>query len=572
MKRGSDGCGPDASHPSLCFHREVLTCLQWSVIRRDFLEKLRFTPLLRFAEPNKLWRHSNEALGKWILSQVARDTSNGMTSNDIIASTSSSCITPSLSCAMSSFFPSDDALSRGTYDEQLIRDLSMKCTTPSNQETIKCITQLVKEFNLAERCKRATSEVQRQMANVTLSSVCVPVIRTIAANDEKNRTAVQRRIQGAIATIDVVWSRNIPRDARSGCPQVSIPLAAYKKLDMSYRQFGGKSDEEKYPRLSYEKCFTLRAATLALRYECCLATGSLQLCADLRLKQHLHANGYRVIDLCASPINAYMGEPKEGSYLVGESRAEEKSSSEVNDSFIGCENTPNHFCSAFPDTDCYFGSLGSVLKFDVVQAYNTPQINPDKRPLLLTLDVPYDEDLCERIFLKLVSDMKRVETELATMEGSVNTDLVVADYVLVLPLWWEVPLEIKKRLFSCPNGSGEEASATGNIEGKEDEEEVLKRVIRERSALLKEGHVLPYEWPVKLAAAAGEKWPCFDGVFVGGSYEYFCTITNKRLSGVTATEVIGLEQPRSVRGGNSLPSLRTSLDSFYGRQVTAAGR
>nr|CCC92379.1 unnamed protein product [Trypanosoma congolense IL3000] len=559
MKRGCAGDDVDDFHPSVCFHREVLTCVQWSAIRRDFVEALQTTPLLHFTEPKKLWRHSHEALGKWILSQVARDTH----SKPAGTGDSGSGAGHLLYTFTSSFYPSDNTLSRGTYDEQLIRDISIKCTAPNNPEIIRSIKQLVEKFNLAERCRRAAAEVRRQLEVTNPSSFCVPVVRTIAAHDEVNRTPTQRRIKGPIATVDVVWPRNIPRDMRSGCPQVSVPLAAYRKLEMSYRHFADKLDGERYPRLTYDKRLTMRAATLVLRYECGLATGSLQLCADPRLKQHLHAAGYRVMDLCASPINAYMGAPREGLHHRTEG-------CETDETFIETENVPNYFCSAFPDTDCYFGSLGSVLNFDVAHAYNAPEINPDRRPLLLTLDVPYDEDLCEGIFLKLVTDMKRAENN---MEGALSDSTnqhFIADYVLVLPLWWDVPLKIKKLLFSGADSNAESTSV-------EDEEAKLDEIIMKRSAMLKEGYVLTYEWPERLAEAAGEQWPCFDGVFVSGSYEYFCTITNRALSDVTATEVIGLAQPRGRKGdeassGNSefaagpmLPSLSASLRSFYGR-------
>ncbi|ORC88849.1 uncharacterized protein TM35_000152800 [Trypanosoma theileri] len=525
MKRTVSGGDLDVAHPAVCFYREVLINLKWSAIRSDFLEALQTAPHLRFAEPKKLWRHSQEALGKWVLSQVARDTQSGTSANASIF-----------------FFPTRAMLPNGTYDEQLIRDISLKCEDSSSLDVITSIKEVLKRFNLSQRCEEAAVEIEKELETTNPSSYCTPSLSIISAEDEKGRTAMQRRVQGSIAVIGVKWPNHIANRMRRKCPSVSIPLAAYKKLDMCYRHFTDKTESVRYSRLNYETRFTLRAATLALRYEGCLATGSLQLCADTKLKQFLHFAGYHVMDLCASPINAYMGSPKDGSYKsINKNNSSEK---HENNSSLENENLPNHFCSAFFDTDRYFGSLGSAMNFDVAEAYNSSEVNPEKKPFLLTLDVPYDEDLCERLFLKLINDMKRVENKVSHF---------IADYVLVLPLWWDVPMQRRKVLFT--------EAESGSIPSSPEEKLKLDGIIKERSAMLNEGYIVPYSWPQRLAEAAGTNWVCFDGVFVGGSYEYFCTATNKWLRGVTATEVIGLSQPREQETALSLESL---LSRFYG--------
>ncbi|KAH9597159.1 Phosphorylated CTD interacting factor 1 [Trypanosoma melophagium] len=535
MKRTISGdVDVDVTHPAVCFYREVLINLKWSAIRSEFLEALQTAPHLHFAEPKKLWRHSQEALGKWVLSQVARDTQSSTDTN--------TCV---------SFFPRKAMLPDGTYDEQLIRDISLKCENSSSSDVIASIKEVLNRFNLSSRCEEAAVSIEKELETTSPSSYCTPSLSIVSEEDEKGRTAMQRRVQGSIVVIGVKWPEHVARHMRRKCSPVSIPLAAYKKLDMCYRHFADSTESVRYSKLDYESRFALRAATLALRYEGCLATGSLQLCADTRLKQYLHFAGYHVMDLCASPINAYMGSPKDGSYnSMGNSNNNTGESNE-NNSSLENENLPNHFCSAFFDTDRYFGSLGSAMKFDVAGAYNSSEVNPKRKPLLLTLDVPYDEDLCERLFLKLITDMKKVETEVITSEN--KTSHFIADYVLVLPLWWDVPMQRRKVLFTEAESRPLPSSA--------EEKVTLDAVIKERSAMLNEGYTVPYGWPQRLAEAAGEKWVCFDGVFVGGSYEYFCTATNKWLRGVTATEVIGLSQPREQETALSLESL---LSRFYG--------
>ncbi|KAG5504099.1 hypothetical protein GH5_04962 [Leishmania sp. Ghana 2012 LV757] len=578
MKRGSNGDAADAHHPALAFHREVLIIQQWTKIRREFLKALEAVAasrVVQWREPRKLWRHSQEALGKWILSQVARVhlPAPGPPHED-----HSRC-TPSalhLLEAEIHFFPSADQLRRAmanmggahvatadsttegkrelnTYDEQLVRDLSMKSNGTHDKAAVAALVQLVKDFSFAKRCVAAAEVIEAGMQDVTPTQALKPHIRRLEADDPQ-RTPQQRRIAGPIAEVSVRWPRHWRREQCRGCPPVSLPWAAMEKLRMCYDFFSEASEQARYKdTLSAEARqhrFQLRAATVILRYEGGLATGSLQLCADTRLKQHLHAAGYHVMDLCASPINAYMHTPQFGTF---------KGTAAGSDGSVA-EEVPNHFCSAFYDTDRYFGSIGSAVAVDPQRIYGDAAINPDGKPLLLTLDVPYDEDLCELLFQKLVRDMR------SATAGTGAAAAAVVDYVLVLPLWWDIRMKIEKRLF------GGTCAATGSPSSPSAHPIDVVQVVQERAAVLREGYTVPYSWPEALAAAAGDArtgaaaasgaWVCFDGVFIDDDYGYFCTATNKWLHGVTATEVIGLAQPRAS------PQLRPALESFYTAPAT----
>ncbi|KAK7197037.1 Phosphorylated CTD interacting factor 1 WW domain containing protein [Novymonas esmeraldas] len=558
MKRGSSGAAADPHHPALAFHREVLIIQQWTSIRRAFLHELESvgaTGVVQWREPRKLWRHAQEALGKWILSQVARvhlPPHRPPTAGATSTSTDAAAAAARQLEADIHFFPSADQLRTAmshadddgrqpelrTYDAQLVRDLSIKSNGAHDAAAVAALVQLVEHFGMARRCAAAAEAVVAGMSGVTPAQALQPRIRRIDADDPQ-RTPQQQRIDGPVAEVAVQWPRHWRREQCRDCPPVSLPWAAVQKLRMCYDAVAEAAERTRYDAdgatdATRERRFVLRAAAVILRYEGGLATGSLQLCADTRLKQHLHAAGYHVMDLCASPINAYMGQPRPGRF---------KQDTDV----AGAAEVPNSFCSAFYDTDQYFGSLGSAVAVDPRRIHADAAVNPRAAPLLLTLDVPYDEDLCELLFQKLVRDMRG------------GAAPAVVDYVLVLPLWWDIQMKIDKRLF------GRGATATAAPDAPAAVAESVAQVVRERAAVLREGYVVPYGWPAALAEAAGDArggaadaWVCFDGVFIDDDYTYFCTATNKSLRGVTATEVIGLAQPRPS------PQLRTALDAFYG--------
>ncbi|KAG5503543.1 hypothetical protein JKF63_05683 [Porcisia hertigi] len=580
MKRSSNGNASDAHHPALSFHREVLITQEWSKIRREFLQALESvaaTGVVQWREPRKLWRHAQEALGKWILSQVARVHLPAPCASH----EGPSPRTPSLARFFEAdirFFPSAEQLERAmanaavvqssptavmdnstikgkeelrTYDEQLVRDLSIKSNGTHDPAAVAALVQLVKDFSFAKRCVAAAEAVEAGMQDITPTQALKPCIRRLEADDPQ-RTPQQQRISGPIAEVSVLWPRHWSREQRRDCPPVSLPWAAMEKLRMCYHFFSEVSEQEHYDKDEVsadasQRRFELRAATVILRYEGGLATGSLQLCADTRLKQHLHAAGYHVMDLCASPINAYMKLPRSGKF---------KGAADTGSDVDVDKEAPNHFCSAFFDTDRYFGSLGSAVAVDPERMYSDAVINPDGKPLLLTLDVPYDEDLCELLFQKLVRDMRN-----ATASGRASP--AVVDYVLVLPLWWDIRMRIEKRFFGSTDVAIDSSPSNSASVPSLD----VAQIVQERAAMLRQGYTVPYSWPEALTAAAGDArigttaasgaWVCFDGVFIDDGYGYFCTATNKWLHGVTATEVIGLAQPRAS------PPLKRALESFY---------
>ncbi|EPY26611.1 hypothetical protein STCU_06168 [Strigomonas culicis] len=526
MKRDSSGAAADPGHPSLCFHREILIVQKWTQIRQDFLSCLTQSDNgIVWKEPRKLWRYSQEALGKWILSQTARAG-------------------PQVDMRAHHFFPSAELVASfpggQTYDEQLIRDLTLKSNGADTPDVAGRIQRLVRSFGLARRCAAAQAAVAEQLAAVTPRGAYAPRLRRME-EDAPDRNGFQRRVRGPLAVFGVEPVRGA-RGPRLP-PPAYIPWAAYEKLRRSYKALYEARDRAAYPQLAAEELFLRRAAVVAWRYEGCLATGSLQLCADTSLKQSLHASGYLVLDLCASPINAYMGVPCAGTFAS--SRHREQSSLDV-------EEQPNYFCSAFYDTDVYFGSLGSVLQLRPLELLRSKEVNPAGRSLLLTYDVPYDEDLCEQMFTKLIRDM--AEAERARREAPAGAPSI--DYVLVLPLWWNIQLPIAKQLFQ----DGTAAPATAG----------LAALLEKNASVTDEGYRVPYAWPTQLPSAcqppgapAEANWACFDGVFVGSGYRYFSTQTNQWVEDVTSTEVIGLAEPT----GDGTHRLQTALRTFYGVQV-----
>jgi hypothetical protein len=599
MKRTSDGDAVDAHHPALSFHREVLNIQQWTKIRRRFLQELEAVAkdgVVQWREPRKLWRHAQEALGKWLLSQVARvHLSNAHSSVTAAPREATAPLVAELHEADIRFFPTASQLRQAsptahdlvTYDAQLVRDLSLKSNGTHSAAAVAAIVKLVADFNLPQRCAEAAEAVEAAMRDVTPSQALQPHIRRLEANDPQ-RTAQQQRIAGPIAEVSVRWPRHWRRDQCRDCPAVSLPWAAMEKLRTCYSFFAEEAEHTRYDAGAGSGAvvatadavrqgrFERRAATVILRYEGGLATGSLQLCADTRLKQHLHAAGYHVMDLCASPINAYMGVPRRGSFHTPTSESKESDST----ASAPAQEVPNYFCSAFYDTDRYFGSMGSAVSVDPLHICRVPQINPEGSPLLLTLDVPYDEDLCELLFQKLVTDMNRATAQAAASCPSFQPPAVV-DYVLVLPLWWDIPMKITKRFFA-DSTSAASSPTTSAAESQQ--------FVRNRAAMLEEGYKVSYTWPTALAEAAGDArhgttstsarsaWICFDSVFIDDRYGYFCTTTNQWLHGVTMTEVIGLAQPRLAaveKGGDATttgavpPSqLQLALDAFYGPAPT----
>lgn len=534
------------------------------------------------AEPNKFWRHCREALAKWVLSQIARyePVQSTRTRDDVSESSSLSSKYEHL--AQVHFLPSRAVLgSRRTYDAQLVRDLTFKSILAVRNDAAfqKAVTEFVASFELGRRCARAASDIEdtiqalqaegegrlssRSSTSATASSWHRPIVRSIPC-DEKT-TAVQKRIEGDVVEVAIQWAgARYTTDAAVSCgiPALSktinnvrpvvVPRAVWERLMACYSAFGRRAEPastfsaDVSGCMSHDDAAVYRAAAVVLRYEHCLASGSLQLCADSSLKDALEHAGYFVMDLCASPINAYMrrGESTGAAPVV----------------------QPRRFCSAFFDTDRFFGSMGSALLYDAVSttayfdALDTPSPRAPSAPLLLTLDVPYDEDLCELLFLKLARECR------AVANGSLQPAPV--DYLLVLPLWWDVRFDndlCPKRFFST--------SATAS----HDDNAAMEALVLSNSSYLHQGLQIHYEWltslPQSMAVAAADQrdgiryLSVFDGVFVRDSYTYFCTSTNKHLNGVTATEVIGISLRQCICDSSSahhaVAPLQAILDQFY---------
>ncbi|CCW62635.1 unnamed protein product [Phytomonas sp. EM1] len=545
----------------------MLSILKWITIRDEFMEALS-DPYngITWIEKTKLRRHSREALGKWVLSQMARakvkDTPGGFFSFIVEPASHSNdegvydkCI-PKAPSAL--------------YHEQLIRDLSLKSDGAHNLAVVGRIRLLLKEFGLYERCFAAYKSVQEELSGVDVrsSDIYTPDFRKVS-EDSNLRTNFQKRIQGPVAQINVLRPRgSYTRRGYPPCPSASIPWGMWVKLSRCYEAFGAAFDMQFFSSFSRDQCFTYRAATVTLRYEVGLATGSLQLCADVSLKQHLHARGYHVVDLCASPINAYMDMPHLGSFTkkVGSSSDTTvpalSSECHINNNDKKNVILPNRFCSAFYDTDCYFGSIGNALHVDPVSLYDLcSEVNSPQKPLLLTLDVPYDEDICELLFLKLAKDMENT--------GELERSKLAVDYLLVIPLWWDVPMPIKKHIFV---DDASELTKVDDSVASEMHQKLLGKVLQKHSAVLEQGYRVTQNWTEVLGVAArgvsqsstpdkDAMWAVFDGVFIGNTYPYFCTSTNRQLLGVTTTEVIGLRQPRTPEKGGLL--LKEVLHEFY---------
>ncbi|CCW65930.1 unnamed protein product [Phytomonas sp. Hart1] len=551
-------------HPALAFHQEVLSISKWIAIRDEFMEVLS-NPYNRITwnEKDKLWRHSREALGKWVLSQVAR-----CKVNDVPGGFFSFIVKPvSNPNGKEDFDKFILKLPSELYNEQLIRDLSLKSDGAHKPVVIGRIKDLLNDFDLYGRCFSAYKSVQEQLVglNSSTSDIYAPDLRKVS-EDNNSRSNYQKRIQGLVAQITAVRPRGSQmRKEYPPCPSASIPWVVWDKLFRSYEVFGPAFDGHYFASFSRDQCFTYRAATAALRYEVGLFTGSLQLCADVALKRHLDFRGYHVIDLCSSPINAYMDFPQMGSF-----RPKVDSSSGAPAPRLtqeGCLNhdkkviVPNRFCSAFYDTDSYFGSIGNALNVDSASLYDLcSEVNLPQRPLLLTLDVPYDEDICELLFQKLAKDIQNIA---AAKEIKLSVD-----YLLVIPLWWDVPMLIKKHIFM--DDASELPKERGEVTS--DKEKFLANIIAEHSAVLNQGYRVTQNWTETLGAATrgvsqtsnqstDDSWVVFDGVFFGKSYPYFCASTNRPLRGVTMTEVIGLRQPRSSDKGGLL--LKEVLHEFY---------
>ena len=517
--------GTVVSDALIALNREISTAQFWGSLRQTFFFKFsdcfengKSTTLggveipaynASIREPMKFKRHCREALAKWVLSQKAREPTISEGGQDP---------------ATRYFLPSNDS----TFDDQLIRDLTLKCKTdpatfPNINARDASIQEFVKRFDLGTQCKQAHARIEAELAAMKSGSVkpmatgvhVEVVSEKPGASDPA--TAGAQRIEGDVLSIKVNLRRGLqlPNWFSRSLEGLNVPMPAWRKMKASYSAVCAASTADAQGDIMSLEDFTLRAATLVLRYELNLSSGSLQLCADESLKELFEEKGFRVADLCASPINAFVSK----SNIKATPTTTATGSNEL--------AWPPVFCSAFFDTDRFFGSIGSALQLDMKWFAETHC--RDGKTWLLTLDVPYDEDLCELLFLKLHGDIEKLESGSC---GGEDGKLGVR-FMGVLPLWWDL------RFTKCPKQCISPGKSNAGEVNDEDKAK-MQKLIDEGVSYLKAGHVIDYAW---MATLGPSPWACFDAVFVKDEYTYYCSSTNRQLPGVTATEVIGFESP-----------------------------
>lgn len=464
-------------------NKELLTLRQWNKIRDEFAARFEEEFMGDIKEPKKFRRHCKEQLGKWVLSQKCRESID----------------------SPPTFFPT--ALI--TYDKQLVRDLSLKCSI--NKAVIDRIEAFVRKFELGTRCAAAFSFVTVALQDPSiLPEKYTPVIGLSIEAAER-----AGRIEGEAIQLWLKWDGGQEPSWFTPFVNCSVPTNVWSKLEHCFKRLNPEAPANEFP---------VRAATLIIRYEHVLCSGSLQLCADSAQKNRLSADGYYVMDLCASPINAYMGPPLPdvvGPFTVRPFR---------------------RFCSAFPDTDAVFGSVGSAMHFDGVQFSQGPDCGG--HPCVFTLDVPYDEDMCELMLTKLHKDATAV-----SMMPEIAARL---SWMLTLPLWWNLDFVYIPRALATHR----ECTPQQLTEVHKALESHLKRC----AAYQQEGFVLSFSWTEQF-----QQTPlvCFNAIFVKEAYTYFDAALNKALPGITETQVIALQHPSFSDFVPGIPSIRKVLHDFY---------
>jgi hypothetical protein len=506
--------------------RREVECLRlWGGERDRFAADFQksFGPYI--SEPKKFYRHCREALAKWVLSQVARAESLDQPHH---------------------FFPQ----TAKTFDDQLIRDLSKKCRPDTPPEVITAMTTFVRASGLSSSCARHGTAVNGLHASASqVTGVRVDVVENV---DRVHGPAVDLRILFTESRAPNWFNR-----ATSG--KLVVPIKIYEKLQRLYRFFTlhQTTVEAQASALSEvdERDMALRITALVLRYDKCLFSGSLQLCADSAWKNACVQAGHHVIDLCASPINSYQG-------------PDLSSPSDLTAASYPPQPLARQFCSAFVDTDAVFGSLGSGVTFEPAQfaaraaERQFPAAGPaPNQSCVFTLDVPYDEDLCELMLGLLVSRVAAAAA--AAAAGGVDTPNVLlpetCKFFLCLPLWWDLP---------TPNGAPREVvvraaadADTTTLESRLAEACVeVKKHLAELPRYDALGYPVTYEWSRQFQRLASP-WATFNGLFLRDDYTYFDASLNTALPSVTMTQLIAVEPPDAH--GTSTPSLGDLLKRFY---------
>lgn len=646
----SDGAASALSKLNL----EALAAEEWCGIRDRFFKSLLAVPLEGAkGEPGtlgelllynrqqegrlqegKLKKNICELLGRWMLSQRARAPRKAPHDSG--------------DCFLAFKLPSGAS---STYDEQLIRDLTLKLPARHQQcpATLDAIKRYVVASRLGEHCMAACQRCMKRHHELSLEhtdsrhsavtdvsltdACCTPVIPCRSDFDTASPTQVCPRRTAAtdVVQLQLVWSRH--PTAKSAGPEKSgwacnaekamvLPRVVFDKLRHAfachYVRAQSLSSTTRDPTAIFAadsvlREFKYRLATLLLRYEVCLFTGGLQFCADTRLKDLLHDRGFAVVDLCASPINFYTPPSERRCGNNG-------SPLETKDHKDGAHKSPsphtttvsNPFCSAFEDTDGCFGSAGNALDFQPVPFYHSQVrrgVWKRGQPVVFTLDVPYDEDLCELLFQKLAKDLQQITQNngsapgpspcstdraegrmgaapavkagsrsylaVAKGNGGAEAEAVAISWLLVQPLWWDLHFEHTRKLCWSPSPPEQPLSNDGIAKKKlTDVAASAKDAVQRAQQFQGLGYSISYRWMSELCPTP---WAGFDCVFMKDQYTYYDSMSEQSISGVTATEVVGLEEPArggkaccspSVMGQSAAPlTLSTVLLEFYSHTV-----
>eukprot|EP00760_Papus_ankaliazontas_P032434 PhM_4_TR57/c0_g1_i1/m.46191 len=462
--------------------REILVCREWSNIRMGFLTNL----LIKFPRDRTqhLERKVCEMLAKWILCQQCRES----------VDSSSAATSPSLapvdtaSEVPSTFFPK----SKTTYDDQLLRDLSLLLEIRSGDGRAK-LKEFVDKYDLNKRCRAAWTKVKAEAPGVRITGLSNGAAEDNAREDERDIRGKATQLR-----IDYKYKGSDKHIA------ITVPFPTYGKLQTVFSFFNDDDGD-----------FLPRYAVVLIRYLRTLSSGSVQLCADTDFKKRLIAeHGYRVIDLCASPINAYW-DPKTADYS----------------NFF--------FCSAFPDVDVYFGSVGSIFAKDLwalladkmagFEDADGTFVSYDS--WVFTLDIPYDEDFAECLFGNY-----RFEDKVITPLREEFNDKNIT-FLAVIPHWWDLTFP------SAPCvGQGPQ--------------------VERMSSYIQQGHQVTCTWPSTFSNCPDVTYHAF---VPKSDYAYYSCEINDTMSGVVDTEVFAVEI--RARSGTALSklSLRKVLEGRYGR-------
>ena len=463
--------------------REILIHREWSNIRRNFCTTLKcwkFFPKLGPKKEEHFERKLWEMLAKWILCQTARQSSLEAKTTEPDEPTT--------------FFPKEIK----TYDEQLLRDVSILLEFRSH-DTVKALHSLLETHNLGLKCRKAWLKVVEGLPNTRILRMENTTLDRAHSADDSSQT-----IQGTASNLELEFEYTCGGTLKKEKLGVAVPLPTYQKLYMAYQH---NTDDE-------EDEFLKRYATVLIRYLRTLSSGSVQLCADTELKQSfVRSHQYCVVDLCASPINAFWVPTLGPEYFF--------------------------FCSAFYDIDYHFGSIGSIFDPRAVDYLKGRLFDTSESPnWIFTLDIPYDEDFAESFFGKYFFEDNFL---LKLREDTYFEDKNIS-FIAVLPHWWDLRFKMTGR--SGPKA--EDVGTYGHNHGPE----------------------VVWTWVETFVQCPDVTYHAF---IPKSNYVYYSSETNSAMPNVVDTEVFSLEL--RARSGAGVHATRISdvLESTYGARRPPLG-